>query len=81
MCTRSIYAAISVDFTKSKNYINKNGEHPATSSSIHYNQFIIKKEELSDNNWLYIGKESKEKKQSQLAALAFYKNGFIPIFE
>jgi len=80
MSIKSEMAAISKNFMMSSNYINKNGEHPKKTSSINWNQFVFKKEELNDHNWLYIGEESEEKKQGQLEALEFNK-GFIPIFE
>ena len=54
-------------FMTSSHYINKNGEHPKyLEASIHWDQIVINKEDLTDSNWLYIGDATQEEKESQL---------------
>ena len=56
-------------FTKSSNYINKNGEHPGINADIIHWKIVLKKEELNDDNWMYIGNESEAAIQQQLLML------------
>lgn len=80
MSIKGGFIAISESFMKSSNYVNNNNEHPKAFSVIYADNLIFKKEELNDKNWLYVGEESEEKKQSQIATMKF-TGGVIPIFE
>ena len=51
-------------FMITTNYINKNGEHPEHASVIYYNKIVFKKEDLNDNNWLYIGDATEKEKEN-----------------
>jgi len=74
------FIAASEDFMKANSYINKNGEHPKLSTIIYWNKLVLNKEELTDDNWLYIGNETEENKKGQLSSMKFHK-GVVPIFE
>ena len=68
-------ANLGVDgFIKASNYINKKGEHPKILSAIVWYNIVLRPEELNDNNWLYIGKESEKKIKGQLWQLKLYKD-------
>lgn len=69
-------------FEKSSNYIDMNGNHPAILSCVVYNKVFVNKDisELKENEWLYIGKETKEQIEFQLSELKFHKD-FIAIFK
>ena len=53
-------------FTKASNYINKKGEHPGIHMDIIHWKIVLKEEDLNDDNWLYIGKESENVIKQQL---------------
>ena len=65
-------------FMESSNYLNKDGEHPKHRAVIHAHQLVFEKDQLNDNNWLYIGDATKEEKEGQLGTMRFYR-GFVPI--
>ena len=67
-------------FKKSSNYVNKNGDHPKILTAIDHWKIVLKPEELCENNWLYIGKESEEKIKWQLSALKEFRD-WVPIIE
>jgi hypothetical protein len=66
------------NFVKFSNYINSKGEHPKIMSAIGYDRLVFNKEDLNNENWLYIGNESEEAKQEVLEILKLHE-GFIPI--
>ena len=78
MITRACLSVIG--FTKSNNYINKNGEHPKILTTLKWNKIVLKSEELTDDNWLYIGKETEEEIKWQLESLKFCED-WIAIIE
>jgi len=80
MSIDGICVCASVNFTKSSNYINKNGEHPSYLSAIWWDGLVLKEEELKEKKWLYIGSDSEEDKKNQLMFLKMHK-GWIPILE
>jgi hypothetical protein len=51
------------------NYINKNNEHPEQPYEMTPNKVVFKKEDLQDDNWLYIGNEPREDIEKQFQSL------------
>jgi len=80
MSVKGICVVASNDFIKSNNYVNKKGEHPKYDSLIYWDKLVLKKEDLNDNNWLYIGEASEEQKDGQLSSMKFHE-GWVPIIE
>ena len=72
------FITISNNFMKSKNYINKKGEHPEISKVFYWDDLTFKKEDLTDNNWFYFGDNSEKEKLDQISAMKL-RNGIIPI--
>ena len=65
-------------FMESENYVNSDGEHPRHGSVIHAHQLVFEKDQLNNDNWLYIGDATEEEKEGQLGAMRFHR-GFVPI--
>jgi len=74
------FIVVSENFTESENYINKSGEHPDVFSIIYWDNIVLKNEELSDKNWLYIGSSSEKEKEEQLSVMKLCE-GTVPIIE
>jgi len=60
---------ITPTFHKSSNFINNKGEHPMPQTIIRYNKIAFNKEELKDNQWLYVGKEPIDNIKAQFKEL------------
>lgn len=67
-------------FTKSSNYVNKQGKHPKVQTVIDHWKIVLKPEELEENKWLYIGNEKKEDVEFQLELLKKFRD-WVPIIE
>lgn len=63
-------------FTTSTNYINKKGKNPSIMEAINWEDLVFKKEELNEENWLYVGDATQEEKESQLQYMKFC-NGWV----
>ena len=75
MCIKGQCVITSDCFMEARNYINKRGEHPKYHDTIGWNRMVLKKEDLNDNNWLYVGDKDGT---HQLEDMKFHK-GFVPI--
>ena len=69
-----------IGFTKASNYINNKGEHPKTLIALDWWKIVLNSEDLTENNWLYIGKEPKEEIKAQWNSLKFCED-WVPIIE
>ena len=57
------WSPITIDkLWRSSNYVNKKGEHPKLFRIITEDRIALEKEELTDNNWLYIGEDTENMK-------------------
>jgi len=75
-------APLSIDgFMKASNYVNIKGEHPVILSAIVHWKIVLKKEDLNDDNWLYIGKESEDDIKWQLSMLRKLRDFVAIIYE
>ena len=71
---------VTLSFTKSSSFVNKNGEHPRLGYVMEWNEIVLKKEDMLDNNWLYVGGESEDIATQQLKTMAFHQD-WLPIVE
>jgi len=71
---------IAYSFTKASSFINIKGDHPEIFTNVIYNKIVLNKEELTDDNWLYIGDESKDLVSAQIDTMIHYKD-WLPIIE
>ena len=60
---------ISINYRKASCFVNKKGEHPKTLTVIRWDKIIVNKEELTDNNWLFLNMSEK-----QLNTIKMYKD-------
>ncbi len=67
-----------IGFTKSSNYVNFKGEHPKLLTTMAHWEIVLKKEDLKDDNWLYIGKEPEKEIKWQLSVLKQFRD-WVPI--
>jgi hypothetical protein len=75
-------APLSLDgFMHASNYINKRGEHPKVLSAIVHWEIVLKKEDLNDDNWLYIGTEPEDKIKWQLSMLRSLRDFVAIVYE
>ena len=77
---RPIFNVTSGHLTKSSNYINRNEENPPPFYIMNWGKLVFKKEELNDDNWLYIGEDIDTVKQEKIWAIKL-DNGDIAIRE
>jgi len=68
------------DYIKASSYINKKKEHPKLPGTIGWNNLVFRKEELNDNNWLYVGNDSDKGKEDKQESLEWCK-GWMWILE
>ena len=72
---------IAKSFLKSSSFVNKNGSRPERIGSIiRWDKIVLTKEELTDDNWQYVGEDTEDLVKRQLKTLKFYDDG-IPILE
>lgn len=67
-------------FCKASSFINKAGIQPQIGRLLHWNKIVLRKEELIDDNWLYVGLDLKEIVEKQMRTLTSH-NGFTAILE
>ena len=67
-------------FPSNSSFLVLNGDHPQIMDVINWNKLVLKKEDLTDDNWLYIGDATEEQKTNQLKWMKEIE-GWVPIFQ
>jgi hypothetical protein len=75
---KPLFNVVNGNLTKSINYIDKSGNNPKFLSVIRWNKLVFEKNDLTSDNWLYIGSKLEEIRQQKISSIRL-DNGNILI--